>query len=59
MTHHLPHKRRECRECGRPLHDGERLLCVGCSVERPPDKRLISGDELREAYRSERSERGE
>jgi NMD protein affecting ribosome stability and mRNA decay len=33
---HLPHKRRECRECGRPLHDGERLLCVGCSVESRP-----------------------
>jgi hypothetical protein len=32
---HLPHWRRECRECGRALHDGERLLCVGCSVERP------------------------
>jgi hypothetical protein len=40
MTHHLPHKRRECRECGRPLHDGERLLCVGCSVDKPtpPDE---------------------
>jgi hypothetical protein len=56
---HLTHKRRECRECGRPLCEGERLLCVGCSVERPLDKRLTSGDELREAYRSESSERGE